>query len=409
MEKTNKVLLLSSIVLVGFVITAVYHYIFGCYLDKPYPFNTFLWPADSAFGDFFDTLPLIKDLNPFKAIEPYLNYFPLAYVVLFPFALIKNKIVAYLLFISVFLGVFIWMNIKNFSSDKLSKLQNFQNVFILTALSYPFIMILDRGNFDIFLFVAFVLFVYSFKSEKYLLSAVALAVINAIKPFALVFLLLFLFKKKYRYVFISVLLSVALVLGGFMMLKGGLIKQLSTLIANVSICTKYYIYDNQNPFGMRCGSSLYMAMKLLFTRLSVSTLALTPLLVKVYNYLSVIITLITVYFAYREKIFWKQMSLLFLYMLLIPYLTNDYKLIFLFVPIWLFVNAKEKTRFDLAYTILFALLLVAKNVVIAYKLGGSDLWFSLSLIINPLIMIIFMGLIIYDQITSAQRELKNEY
>ena len=79
----------------------------------------------------------------------------------------------------------------------------------------------------------------------------------------------------------------------------------------------------------------------------------------------------------------------------------DYKLIFLFIPLWLFVNAEEKTKFDLIYTILFALLLIPKRFFLVLGPGVFK-WFSLSLVTNPLIMIIFVGLIIFEQLYNKK-------
>ena len=87
-------------------------------------------------------------------------------------------------------------------------------------------------------------------------------------------------------------------------------------------------------------------------------------------------------------------TLLFLYILSIPYLVNDYKLLFLFIPVWFFVNSKEKSKFDLIYTILFAFLFIPKNIII--DLNPTD-YFSISILINPIIMILLWGLIIFEQ------------
>ncbi len=409
MEKSNKVLILSSIVLVGFVIAVFYNYVIGGYLAKPYPFNTFLWPSDFAFGDFTEMLYVIKDFSPFKEVDPFINYFPLTYIILFPFVFIQNKIFSYLLFISVFIGVFAYMNFKNFKCPDLTSTQNFQNIFIMSSVSYPFLLLLDRGNFDIFLFVLFVAFIYAYKAEKYLLSSLILAVINAFKPFSFIFLILFLLKKNYRYIFISLLMSFALIVAGFVILKGEFFHQLSVFISNIGLFKQSYVYDNANPYGMRASSSLYMMFKLIFTRFTEQGLSLTPFLAKAYDILNIVITGLIAFFAVKEKVFWKQISLLTLYMLLMPYLTNDYKLIFFFVPIWLFVNAKEKTRFDLIYAVLFGLLLISKNIIIPYDISNINFWFSLSVIINPLIMIVFIGLIIFEQFKEKKKKIENGY
>lgn len=406
MDKSNKVTVISTIVLVGFVLGVVYHYILGFYVGLGKFFNTFLFDPSIAFNDFFELIPFVKNFAPYNRPCSWINYFPLAYILFFPFTLIKSKFLSYLVFASIFLSYFTYSNIKFLRCEKLTKLENFQNIFILTTLSYPVLFVLDRGNLDMLLFILFASFVFAFKSEKYLLSAWILAILNAIKPFTLIFLVLFLFKNRFKETFFNLIITVLLVIGGFMLLKGDFFDQISTLIINLAKFKQHYVYNNNNHFGMFNGSSLFMPLKLFFTRWSIHPVMSTNVLVNIYGYLSFFITAITIFFAYKEKTFWKQISILTLYMLLIPYLVNDYKLIFLFVPIWLFIKEKEKSNFDLAYAILFGLLLIPKNIVfLDYLFLGRV--FSISIIINPIIMIIFMGLIIFEQLNLSQKRGKD--
>lgn len=404
MNKSDKILTLSAIILVGFAASVIFHYVQGFYMHKIQLFSSFLWEPNLAFKDFTDMVDEIKNWAPFSKINPWVNYFPMTYIVLFPFTFIKNKIVAYVIFASLFLTFFLYKNILNFKCEDLTKLQNFQNIFVITFLSYPVIMLLDRGNIDMLLFILFVAFVYLFKSEKYLFSSVFIAVINAMKPFPLIFLVLFLFKKRYKEFFLSLIITAILVLGGFMVLKGGFSHQISIFLSNLTFFKVDYVYRNDKALGMFGGSSLFMMMKLFFTRLTFPELISTNLLTKIYSYSSMLVTPIILFFTWREKMFWKQISMLSLYMLTMPYLVNDYKLIFLFVPIWLFVNSKEKSKFDIVYSILFGLLFIPKNIIIQYHMPLEDLWFSLSIVINPIIMIIFMGLIIYEQFATKEKK-----
>lgn len=407
MKKSEKVLLLSTIILLGFVFAVIYHYILGFYFNFQDPIlKSFLWTHDKPFDDFIGLMPAIKNLNPFSTNNISSNYFPLAYILLYPFSLIKNVLISYSIFIMVFLSFLIFSNIKNLSCDDLTKLQNFQNIFILTFISYPLIMILDRGNFDMMLFILFSIFIYLFQSGKFAISALILAIINAIKPFFAIFLILFLFKKKIKEALLSIVLSVVLILGGFMLLKGGLLNQAVIFIRNLFIFKINYAYENNNCIGMFAGSSLFMMLKLFFTRLTPSLIS-TNLLIQIYSYIGFLLTSITIFFTWKETILWKQITLLSLYMLLIPYSTNDYKLIFLFVPIWLFVNFKEKSKLDLIYTVLFGLLLIPKNIIIVTSTLNPNAWFSLSIIINPLLIMLFMSLIIYEQIKN-KKEVINE-
>lgn len=423
MSKSNKIKLLSGIILLGFFVAIIFHGVMGMWFKLPYPYNTFLFSPQDSIGDFTGILFYVKDFAPFNNINGWVNYFPLAYILLFPFSLIKSQIIAYAIFATMFLSFLTYANIKNLWCVNLTKKQNVMNLLVLTFLSYPVIMAVNRGNFDMFLIILFAAFIYLFKSEKYLLSAVILAIANAIKPFTLIFLVLLLFKKRYKDALVSVIISALLVIGGFMLLKGEFIQQMAHFIINLRLFESLYVYNNSNmaSIGMHGGSSLFMALKLLFARITTFPIVPVLLLVKIYHVFSIFITICTVYFVSREQLFWKQITLLTIYILLMPYVVNDYKLIFLFVPIWLFANAEEplernisnnsinKTvnNFDLWYVILFGLLFIPKNIIISTPLFSSVSYFSLSIILNPLIMIIIAGRIIFEQIYLNKEEKKN--
>lgn len=400
MEKSQKITLLATIVIAGFALAVIFHYALGFYADLKYPFNTFLFEPNNAFGDFIGMMPLAKSLAPFQEANLWVNYFPLAYILLFPFSLIKNPLVAYLIFLSIFWAYWLFMNIKSFKCENLSPALNFQNLFILTFLTYPYLVLLDRGNFDLILFVLLGSFIYLFKSGKYLKSALLMAVTNAIKPFYLIFLALFLFQKKYKEFFLSLLVSLLLIIGGFMVLHGDFWNQITIFITNLILFKKDFVFSIES--GMLNDSSLFMGLKYLLFQVIKLPVSYIFGFVKAYSVLNIIMTLAVLFFTWKEKVFWKRIALLTFYSLLMPYVVYDYKLIFLFIPIWLFVNSKEKTKFDLIYTILFALLLIPKKILPVISLAGPLKWFSLSLVANPLIMLIFIGLIITEQFRQKE-------
>ena len=399
MQKSEKVLLISTIVLVGFFIAVVFHYVLGFYMGLGVPYNSFLFAASSAFCDFKDILPLVADFNPYLVPSDWINYFPLAYILLFPFTLLKNWVLGYLIFVISFLSFFLFMNVKNFYCDNLSRMQNFRNIFLLTFAVYPLLYLLDRGNFDMFLFVVFALFVYAFKSEKYRAAAVFLAVANAMKPFTILFLFLFLFKKKYKEFFLSIGLSSILIIGGFLVLNGDFISQINVFVADLARVSSDYVYGNNNNFGMQFCSSLFPMAKLFLCKWGANPLISTVLLSKIYSVFIIILSLITLVFVKREKLFSRQIALLTCNMLVCPYLIQAYKLIFLFPAIWLFVNEKVKSKFDLAYTVLFAILLIPKQILILRQIHSVTMspGFSLEIIINPIVMLCICALIIFEQ------------
>lgn len=403
MDKTKKVFLLANIVLIGFFLSVIIYYILAQYLNFPYPFNTFLFLPENAFGDFLAPMNAVKDFAPYNEPNVMTNYFPLAYIIMFPFSLIKNNYVSYVIFASMFLIGFTYLNNKNITCESLTKIDNFQNVFILTFLSLPSLYLLDRGNFDMFLFFLLAGFIYAFKSEKYLLSAILLALENAIKPFPLLFLLLFLQKKKYKEFFLSLIITGALVISGFLILKGAFFDQISVFIQDLYLFKMTNILDTGLSNGMSLNSSMFTALKFIFCQNNIIS---TMLLVKIYNYICLFVASLTLIFTWREKIFWKKITLLSCLMLLLPYMVVDYKLIFLFVPIWLFLNAEEQSKFDGIYTVLFGLILIPKKIFLfwIHKQGVTQL-LTYGVLINPLIMLVFIGLIVFEQIKSRKIKL----
>lgn len=400
MNKSEKVTLLATIVLIGFALAVIYHYILGFYMGANYPYSTFLSPHNLLLSDFLAPFSQVSKFNPFEKPDFWINYFPLAYIILYPFTLIKNPIFSYLIFISGFITSFTYLNWKFLNCKDLVKVQNLQNIFVLSFFSYPFLYILDRGNFDMFLFVLFASFVYAFKVEKYFFAGILIAIANACKPFFVLFLFLFLFKKKYKEFFVSIILSALLIIFGFMVLKGGWAYNFSIFIENLKLTQDFFIYKING--GLVNTSSLFMTLKALlcykFNLISINSL------LGISKYISIALTGLALFFAYKEKAFWKQISLMTLTMLVVPYIVFDYKLLFLFVPMWLFVNNNEKSKFDLAYTILFGLLFVSKALPLDFVI-----YIEFSVVINSLIMILFMGLIIFEQFQlKSIREVENE-
>lgn len=403
MDKSTKLTLFSSIILVGFTFGVIYHYILTYYMNYIGTYNSFLYPAKMAFCDFTGSFGFIKDLKPYESVNTWVLYFPLTYIFLLPFAFIKNMLLSYSIYISGFIVYLIYMNIKMFSCKDLTKLQNFQNIFIITLLSYPVLYCLDKGNFDVYLFILLGAWAYAFQAGKYKLNAVLLALINAMKPFTIFFLLFYLMKKQYKALFLSIFLTAVLVIGGFLIIPDDRLKELIMFILSLKFFKQSYAYGN--TIGMGFVSSLYMPLKALFLHFSTAPKDIINF-VKIYDYICLFLTTATLYFVWREKTFWKQLTLLMCNFILFPYCTYDYKLIFFFIPIWMFMNQEAKTKFDWAYLILFALLFIPKNIQINLPLIHSTemSWLSFSSIVNPIIMIALSGLIIFEQFYKVKSE-----
>ena len=408
MEKSEKVTLFAGIILIGFVLGVIYHYILGFYFKLPELYNSFLYPARLAFCDFFGSFPYIKNLAPYSSVTLWTVYFPLAVFFLYPFSLIKFKTLAYLIYLLPFLLYLIKKNAKNFYCENLTQAQNFQNIFILTFASYPVLYCLDKGNIDMYLFILLGIWAYAFKDRKYGVSAFILGVMNAVKPFTLYFLLFYLIKKRYKEFFFSIILTIILIFGGFMLLHDSFSTQFLNFLKCIAHYKEQYALSNIVCFGF-C-SSVFMPLKAVMLHFS-TTLQDMASFVKYYDLSCHFITLITLFFVWKEKIFWKQITLLICNFLLLPYCTYDYKLIFLFIPVWFFMNEKGSSKkSDLTYLLLFSLLLIPKNIMVVFPLikNGPVNWLSFSAIVNPVIILALSLFIIYEQITNKRKKKENE-
>lgn len=399
LNKSGKIFLLANIILVGFVVAVFFHYILGFYCKLNYPFNTFLFKPSQFFNDFTSIIPKLRGFAPYTPPADWQNYFPLAYLILTPFLCFKNMFFAYLVFLSTFLGFFGYWNKKFLKLENISVIDNFQIFFIVTFLSYPFLLIVDRGNFDMMIFILFAFFVFAFQEGKYQKSAILLGIINAMKPFSLLFLILFLFEKKYREFFLSIGTSFLLIIGGFMLFKGNIFNQISVMLQSIIWIEKMYILQNDFNAHLTITSSLFGSLReLLFKYPAIipSNLISNETLLHIYKPLSLFLTAMTAFLTWREKVFWKRITLLVCYMLVVPHFVIDYKLIFLFVPLWLFINSEEKTKFDVLYVILFGLLLIPKRFIVLFLPAGVQ-FIEVSVLFNPFIMLFLMALIGYEQ------------
>jgi hypothetical protein len=106
------------------------------------------------------------------------------------------------------------------------------------------------------------------------------------------------------------------------------------------------------------------------------------------------------YVIFVEKEFWKKVALLTFAMLLFPHISADYKLLYVFIPLFLFINTQKNDKFYLFYIIMFGLLLIPKDYYIFSKVisdnGSSDI--SIAVVLNILIMLAMIVGIISERL-----------
>jgi len=399
MERNSKIVAISLFILVGFLGSISYHYYEGHILGKPYPYNTFLFIQDGAvrFNDFFVS-QLIGDLNPYFNSVVSSAQFPLVNIFYYLIALMPKYISLPLYLTIIPITLVSLTNLILWEGKKLS-LRKWLLTLSITFLTYPFLFTLDRGNLEILLYMFLLLFLYFFIQENYLLSAIFLAFAVAMKVYPGVLFLLYVPKKRLRELAISIGITALLTFGSLALFKGGFIANFNFLVhgSNFSykVLTSFVGPNNE----VQRGVSLFTLFKIVFIE--------TGWLAKINmaQFLSIYIKAaalsfipVAAYVVFIEKILWRQTALLVFAMLLLPQISADYKLLHVYLPMFLFIISDDRSRLDVFYLLIFSLLLIPKDYAyfphVLSDAGTNDI--SISVIINIILMLLISVLIIFS-------------
>ena len=141
MDRKRKIEYLSLFTLAGFSLGVIFYYVF--------PNNPFLFIPQDRFNDFFNVLKW----NQYLPAEPSPNrsYFPFTYIVINCFRLVQPDVLSHFLFLALFIYFFVIFTSHNISTN--NKVIDLKNLFIFSFFSYPVLFLVDRANFESFVFI----------------------------------------------------------------------------------------------------------------------------------------------------------------------------------------------------------------------------------------------------------------
>ncbi|MBM3313126.1 DUF2029 domain-containing protein [candidate division WOR-3 bacterium] len=391
MERQERISTVGVVVATGFVVAALYHLLQDWAGNRGYPFNTFLFRPEARFSDLLIFQGVLAQADP----RGLFNYPPFTYLVLYPFS-VMNPNLALGLFLSGFLGLFLWFSIRELGTGQF--LPSARNVVSVVLVSYPLLFALDRANLETYVFVLVYLFVHWYRQRRYLPAAVCLSAAMAMKLYPAVFLLLPLSERSWRCTLYTLGLGIAFSVLGLVLFDGGAARNLERLLNGLKGYNRLYVIGNE---GWYCGSSLFGALK--FGLLSSGDWSKSALVVlSAFSTRAAVIATaaLTYYLLVVERELWRKVTLLVLAMILLSQVSPDYKLMHLFTPLFLFINKPTRQRSDSLYAVLFALLLVPKSFFRLPQFPEA----SISLLINPLLMLLLAALLVRDGITALRGE-----
>lgn len=385
----QKIAMLAVIIAVGFFGAVCFHYVQGVYKGLNYPHNTFLFEPWDRFNDFFNPLKGSSDRDPYNPdrIDFIGGYLPFGYCVSFLFSLIRPWQLSCGIFITFFV-VFLWQLIRKSLYGR-QKLQPSEiiNLFILTAMTYPVLFILDRTNFDIVIFIFIALFAWFYKKGEKTLATLLLAIPIAMKGYPLVLLTVPLLDKRFKNIAITGGLVVFLEVISLAIFKDGLVVEFSKMMT--SFGTAFSIAFESGSL-IRFNSSLYTFLLFLWP-----SLAETAWFSKVYFITAILLFGAVTWTMFKQKLpLWKNLFLVTIIMILFPQSSGDYRLVMLIPPLLMFLTAEEHSKWDALIVFLSGLVLIPK----AYYVFYTDV--NLGIVLNPLLL---CALLVFLLVTNYKK------
>src|SRR5579862_7507971 len=187
----------------------------GHVLHKPYPYNTLLYDPEVRFSDWTDCTIRIEHFGESNLLgrtdvgSGYGYPAPTVYLFLVFVRLFHNSLRAYLIAASlVFVGTTLLFSayVRRLARDSLAQVA----IWLTLALGFPALILLDRGNIEVFLWLFVLLGIVAFVRNSPYTAALLFALAASMKIYPLIFLLLFVPRRQYRAIALGVFAVCAL-------------------------------------------------------------------------------------------------------------------------------------------------------------------------------------------------------
>jgi hypothetical protein len=267
------------------------------------------------------------------------------------------------------------------SMSYVSKADRYLTVLIAVVMTYPFISFIDRGNAQGFVTGFLVTGIYLYMNSRFNESAIFLGLATALKGYPIIFLIIFVRKRQWRSLAISILTGGIATIIPLLFFDGGMIKNIQGLMSRIS-----GLQDSSFQFNAYNNS----LKGLLF---SIQELKISPLnevshlLTDNYSMVAALIAGIIIFAALTLKFDLLEFSILAsIFCCLLIDLTAGYVLTTFFVPVMIFLSGKYEIspRRSFWYMAGIAIILAPKGISISNP--ASNTIPSFGTIISPLIM-----------------------
>ena len=392
-----------SIMMIGFTVSIIFKYILSQYLNMDFPHDTFLFPPDDRFRDFFTNFSQTHSLDTYlnKPNLVIANYFPFIYLIIYPLTFFDAYTATYIYsFIFYMSAIFVSVYFVNRLDYEMTVSYKVFTTFILTFMNYGMLFCFDRGNAEVSLYIFLALsFIYYSKNNKKLFIFF-LVLTTLIKPYAGLYSLVLLNINKIRESIISYLyflLSLVVFFIAMMLLfSGNVFENISNLFKNSSVVD--VIYDIKTMYYY--SASILEPLKFFLIKFN------SPYSVEIVAKTITFITLLVSFFiiAINNRFLWKKVTLITCMLVCLTPISFDYKLILFTLPIFLFITSQElESDFkSYIYAFLLGLIVIPKDYYYFSELNDavSNYHTSVAVLINPILIYLLIIILFFDMFKS---------
>lgn len=350
---------------------------------------------NDSFMDFFNCLFHTAKANPYIEVDriypalPYVFYYLISTLIQPDItaqsgAAIRGSqsgLLVFALYSAITIFIFATMLYNQKKGSKAEKILFISLVFLST----PFIYQLERANIILVALIFLMLFMNLKDSENRILREVAyicLAVSACIKIYPAIFGLLLLKEKKFKEALRCVAYGILLFVVPFIFMGG-----LDKIPVMIKSLTAGFGYTSSLGYGYKVNVGNTVAFLTDMVGIDITHLELVK---NVFSYGFLLISVIS---ALVLKSKWKTVTLLSVLLVAVPSFSYIYGLIFLFIPLIMFMDSEEKRSIlDYIYVLFFVgifILIATRQYGIFERLGGSYL-LNMSTFIESIAVLMFL-------------------
>lgn len=382
------------VVSLGMGASLAYHGVQAFYLQRSYPYSTFLFRPLDHFMDFFNDYRYAGQFGPKHDMMAYSA--PVMAVLRAAHVLPATAV--FVALVAVFVAVLCGMVYRYGTRGLDARLERIQYTVLLGLFTYPVLFIIDRGNLDLLVFLALAGFFYLHLVKGSRWSWILLAFAISAKYYPATLLVLFLCDRRYREAVYAVLGAAGFTLLSAISLSVASGRSVAGVLAAVARQLGRHDAYSRTVDSVQHGHSLWGALTWIVGTHGQSTFTQDMAMNGVQGlsrpYLLVallVFVLIAIYVVWFEKTTWRRVTLLVLGMVLLPYESHDYTLVLLYFPLMMLLYETRGQRSEVVYAVLLAVPLIPVDY---YVFGQTDV--AVSVFIYPFALVTVGVAIVVD-------------